>query len=161
MDYHKKLREIISSSFFVDDDEIDDERSFSEQGILTSRNVLELIVQIEKVFQIEINIEETSMSNFSSVSAICQYLEQMDAVKTVIKNHICQELLFDEDQIKDDDSLFLTNRIDANYLMELILFIEKKYGMVFLDRELDLKQFDSINKIAENIMSKVARKNIV
>lgn len=68
------IKNFLLEKFFVNKDDINDDTSFIEQGILTSMNVLELILFVESFFKTEIDILDVSIENFFSIGSICDYV---------------------------------------------------------------------------------------
>lgn len=73
-----------------------------------------------------------------------------------IRNFIYENFILDErDQVKDEDSLLEKGVIDSTGVLELVAFIEEKYGITVEDEELIPENLDSIRNIAEFIRKKV------
>lgn len=51
------------------------------------------------------------------------------------------------DQVNDEDSLLENGIIDSIVIMELVLFLEKKYGMQISEDDLMPENFDSLRAI--------------
>ena len=54
----------------------------------------------------------------------------------------------------DDDSLFLSGRLDSFSMMNLVLFLEKAFALTFSDLEFDVEKVDSLNAIAALVHAK-------
>ena len=77
------------------------------------------------------------------------------AIREAIRNFIFENFILDaEDQLKDDDSLLEKGVIDSTGVLELVAFIEEKYGFTVEDEELVPENLDSIRNIAEFILRK-------
>ena len=57
-------------------DELDDEVSFLEAGIIDSTGVMELILFLEEEFGVHVEDAEMVPDNLDSVNRLCQYLER-------------------------------------------------------------------------------------
>jgi len=57
----------------------------------------------------------------------------------------------------DSDSLFLSGRLQSLDALELIIFLEEKFGFDFADRPFDQDQIDSVDQVvallAEGVQS--------
>jgi acyl carrier protein len=78
VDFSAPVRQFISENFLFreDMDDIADEASFVQAGILDSTGVLELIAFLEERYGIEIADEEMLPSNFDSIRAVAAYLKR-------------------------------------------------------------------------------------
>jgi acyl carrier protein len=79
-------------------------------------------------------------------------------IKPQIRNYIAQNILFSDNGFKyDDDASFLEEGIvDSLGIMELVLFIEERFGLSVDDRDLTPDNFDSVNKMANYIQNRLA-----
>ncbi len=72
-----KIREFIIENFlFGNDDGLQDETSFLEEGIIDSTGVLELVNFLEEEFEITIEDEELVPENLDSINNVTTYLEK-------------------------------------------------------------------------------------
>lgn len=62
---------------------------------------------------------------------------------------------FRNQEITDDENIFEKNFINSLFAMQLVLFIEKEFGVEISNDDLDLEKFKSINSICELIESKI------
>jgi acyl carrier protein len=77
MDISKTLRKFLIDNFLFEEDEnITDETSFLENGILDSTGVLELIAFLEETYGIEVNDEEVIPENLDSIANVVQYIQK-------------------------------------------------------------------------------------
>ena len=73
----KKLREFIVENFlFGSDEELNDDTSFLEEGIIDSTGVLELVAFLEETFSISVEDEELLPENLDSINNVLAYLEK-------------------------------------------------------------------------------------
>ncbi len=56
-------------------DELDDEASFLETGVIDSTGVMELILFLEEEFDIKVEDTELLPDNLDSVNRVCRYLK--------------------------------------------------------------------------------------
>lgn len=75
-DIEKDVREFIAENFILDEDadEIDRDESLTQNGVLDSMGVLELIMFIEERFGVEVPDEDTLPENLDSVGRISDYV---------------------------------------------------------------------------------------
>ena len=68
-------RYILENFLFTDDDDaLDDEASFLEEGIVDSTGILELVMFVEETFGIAVKDEELLPENFDSVVQLADYV---------------------------------------------------------------------------------------
>ncbi len=77
-DYVKKIREFIFENFLFDasDEDLDNDASFLEQGIIDSTGVLELVEWLEETFEFKIDDEELIPENLDSVNLIAAFIDR-------------------------------------------------------------------------------------
>ena len=76
-DMRAKVRGYIIENFlFGQANDLQDNTSFLEKGILDSTGVLELVAFLEETFSIKIDAEETLPDNLDSIDLICAFLER-------------------------------------------------------------------------------------
>jgi len=77
----------------------------------------------------------------------------------IVRTHIAQNILFsNKGYPHPDDASFLEEGIiDSMNVMELILFVEEKFGLEVADEEIVPDNFDSVSKIAAYIRRKTKR----
>ncbi|MDA8326881.1 MAG: acyl carrier protein [Nitrospiraceae bacterium] len=78
-------------------------------------------------------------------------------IRTDIRDFLIENFLYGQDggRLKEDVSLLETGLIDSTGILELVSFIEDKYGVTVNDNELVPDNFDSINKLAHFILKKI------
>lgn len=77
MNYLNEVREFVVENFlFGEDDQLKDDTSFLESGIVDSTGVLELVSFLEGTYDISIDDEELIPENFDSLKNIAQFLKQ-------------------------------------------------------------------------------------
>ena len=65
---------IIENFLFEEDDNLKDDSSFLEDGIIDSTGVLEMVTFLEETYEIHIEDEEMIPENLDSLEAIGQYI---------------------------------------------------------------------------------------
>ena len=80
----------------------------------------------------------------------------MPDLEREVRNFIVDNFLFGEDngKLTGDDSLMEQGLIDSTGALELVTFLEGKYGIKIEDYELDPENLDSINKLVRFITRK-------
>jgi len=76
MDISAQIRQYIVDNFLVPDEDVTDEDSFLEQGIVDSTGVLELVMFVEETFGFAVPDEDIVPENFDSVSKLTAYVKQ-------------------------------------------------------------------------------------
>jgi len=75
--------------------------------------------------------------------------------REIIRKFIHENFILDEgDHLKDGDSLLEKGVIDSTGVLELVAFIEEKYGITVEDEELIPENLDSIRNITDFIWRK-------
>ncbi len=74
----EQIREFIVENFLMgeDSDDLKDDSSFLEEGIIDSTGVLELVEFLEDTFEIKVDDEELIPENLDSINNLCTYLEK-------------------------------------------------------------------------------------
>jgi acyl carrier protein len=81
-----------------------------------------------------------------------QTTEHAIAVRDFIESTV---LFGDSNAISDDDSLTETGVLDSTGILEVISFLEHRYSITFDDSDLVASNFDSINRIASFVATKI------
>jgi acyl carrier protein len=81
----------------------------------------------------------------------------MQTIEQEIRQFIIDNFLFGELEAKlfNDDSLLDRGIIDSTGVLELVTFLEDKYGMKIQDDELVPKNLDSVNGLVQFVNRKV------
>lgn len=58
-------------------------------------------------------------------------------------------------EVQDDDDIFAMGFVNSLFAMQLVLFIEKEFGMSVEDEDLNIDNFRTINTITELIKGKL------
>jgi acyl carrier protein len=75
----------------------------------------------------------------------------------IVRTHIAQNILFSKTYPHLDEASFLEEGIiDSMNVMELILFVEEKFGVEVIDDEIVPDNFDSVARIARFVRQKSA-----
>ncbi len=74
----EQIREFIVDNFLMgeDSEDLKDDSSFLEEGIIDSTGVLELVEFLEDSFEIKVDDEELIPENLDSINNLCTYLEK-------------------------------------------------------------------------------------
>jgi len=81
----------------------------------------------------------------------------MDETETTLRTYIARNILFSEaDYPYPDDASFLeTGVVDSLGVMELVMFVEERFGIDVQDRDVVPANFDSISRLAAFIRSRM------
>jgi acyl carrier protein len=79
-------------------------------------------------------------------------LEVFDTLRAYLHEALRQH--GDTQELANDDSLFLSGRLDSFAMMNLILFLETAFALTFSDLEFDVEKVDSLNAIAALVNAK-------
>ncbi|MEZ5287554.1 MAG: acyl carrier protein [Vicinamibacterales bacterium] len=74
-----------------------------------------------------------------------------DSITSEIKGFIVSNFLFgqDGDSVAEDQSFLESGIIDSTGLLELVSFVEQRYGITISDRELVPENLDSLRNISQ------------
>ena len=73
----ERIRSFIIENFLFGNDEgLNDDSSFLDEGIIDSTGILELVSFIEEKFSITVNDEDLVPENLDSISNVVAYLER-------------------------------------------------------------------------------------
>ena len=77
MEIIKTIRKFLIENFLFEEDEnVTNDTSFLENGILDSTGVLELIAFLEETYGIEVEDEEVIPENLDSIANVAQYIQK-------------------------------------------------------------------------------------
>ncbi len=74
-------------------------------------------------------------------------------IKTQVREYVAKNLLFSDNgfEYDDDDSFLQEGIVDSVGVLELVLFVEEKFGVAVDDQDITPDNFDSVNKLAHYI----------
>jgi acyl carrier protein len=80
----------------------------------------------------------------------------LTSVASDIRNFVVDRFMFGQggDQLSDDDSFLQRGVIDSMSVLELIAFIEERWGLKVQDQDLVPDNLDSVNRVASFILRK-------
>jgi len=78
MSVQNEIRQFIIDNFLMgqDSDDLKDDSSFLEEGVIDSTGVLELVGFLEENYNIKVEDEELIPENLDSIKNICAYIER-------------------------------------------------------------------------------------
>ncbi|CAH8769874.1 acyl carrier protein [Paenibacillus dendritiformis] len=76
----------------------------------------------------------------------------MEAAKVKIKQFLSK--FFRKHELQDDDDIFSLGFVNSLFAMQLVMFLEKEFHIRVDNKDLDINNFRSINKIVELIERK-------
>jgi acyl carrier protein len=78
-------------------------------------------------------------------------------IEAQVRKYVAQNLLFSDNgfEYDDDDSFLQEGIVDSVGVLELVLFVEETFDVNVDDQEITPDNFDSVNKLARYIRSKV------
>jgi acyl carrier protein len=82
----------------------------------------------------------------------------MQEIDSLIREYIATNLLFSSNgyPYSDDASFLEEGIVDSMGIMELVAFVDEKFGITVEDEELVPDNFDSINRIASYVRLKIS-----
>jgi acyl carrier protein len=80
----------------------------------------------------------------------------MTEVEKTIRRYIVQELMFQKDEtvLKEDDSLLERRIIDSAGMMELVMYLEKEYGITVGRTDIIPENFETIQAIGNLVKAR-------
>ncbi len=80
-------------------------------------------------------------------------------VKQIIREFIVENFLFGDDgQLKEDTSFLESGMIDSTGILELVSFLEERFGIKIEDEELVPEHLDSLFNVANYVKKKLGKK---
>ena len=81
----------------------------------------------------------------------------MDQIATEVRSFIVSNFLFGQDTgaLSPEQSFLETGIVDSTGMLELVAFVEERYGISIGDRELVPENLDSLTNISQFISRKV------
>jgi acyl carrier protein len=79
----------------------------------------------------------------------------LTVIKDKVREYIYQKVYTEKDKIKDETLVFQEGFIDSMGFMDLIVFLEKEFGIATGDADLLEENFESINAISDFVMRKL------
>ena len=77
MELTSTIRQFIIENFlFEEDDNLKEDTSFLENGIIDSTGVLELVMYIEETYAISVDDEDIVPENLDSISNVTEYIQR-------------------------------------------------------------------------------------
>jgi len=80
----------------------------------------------------------------------------MSTIEEQIRNHLAENILFSNKgyPYPDEASFLEEGIVDSLNVMDLVFFLEEKFGLSVSDREIVPDNFDSVSKLAAFVRSK-------
>ena len=79
----------------------------------------------------------------------------LTGIKDKAREYIYQKVYTEKDKVKDDTLVFQEGFIDSMGFMDLIVFLEKEFGIATGDADLLEENFESINAISDFVRGKL------
>lgn len=78
-------------------------------------------------------------------------------VKTELRKFVVENFMFGQENqdFSDEASMLENGLIDSTGVLELVAFVEEKYGISVADEELVPTNFDSVDNLAEYVRKKM------
>lgn len=79
-------------------------------------------------------------------------MEPKDLIREFVRRNLA---VFDDDvSFGDSDDFFSLGLVDSFFAIQLIAFVEETFGFTVADRDLDIANFNSVNRIAAFVSSR-------
>ncbi len=80
------------------------------------------------------------------------------AASQIVRQYLCENFLFGASarRLRDDASLMETGVLDSTGVMELVVFLERQFGIKVADADLLPENLDSIDRICRYLARKGA-----
>ena len=81
MEFAEAMRQFIIENFLFEEDEnLKEDTSFLENGIIDSTGILELVAFLEETYEITVEDEELIPENLDSIANVVNYLKQKQVI---------------------------------------------------------------------------------
>jgi acyl carrier protein len=77
----------------------------------------------------------------------------MDEIKGKVKAFLTR--FFRKHELEDDEDIFALGFVNSLFAMQMVMFLEKEFGIRIENEDLDLENFKSINTILKLIERKM------
>jgi acyl carrier protein len=77
----------------------------------------------------------------------------MDEIKAKVRTFLGR--FFRKHELGDDEDIFALGFVNSLFAMQLVMFLEKEFGVRVDNKDMDLTNFKSINAIAELVTKKL------
>ena len=77
-----------------------------------------------------------------------------DEIIKTLSNYISENVIKRDQPLQADELIISSGLIDSFSLMDVVLFIEAKFGVRIEDDEINDETFDSLNQLAELIQKR-------
>jgi methoxymalonate biosynthesis acyl carrier protein len=77
-----------------------------------------------------------------------------EQIKETIVNFLGKHVPLDG--LGDDESIFQTKAVNSMFAMQLVLFVEKEFGIQVENEDLEISNFESINALTGLVARKTA-----
>jgi acyl carrier protein len=98
-------------------------------------------------------MEEKAEKVFTNTKSIDMQVASESIVKADIKEFL-QKRLGSEVHFTDEDDIFKLGLVNSLFALELVVFLENKFGIKVENGDLDLKNFSTLNNLEGFIQSK-------
>jgi len=71
----------------------------------------------------------------------------MTETHSIIRQFVCDNFIVSEDAFTDDDSMLDKQIIDSTGVLELVAFLEERFGIRISDEEMVPENLDSVSRI--------------
>lgn len=78
------------------------------------------------------------------------------SVEAQVRSHILEDFLFtnDETKLQNTDSFLEEGIVDSTGVLELVMFVEEKFGVQVDDEDIVPENFDSVEQLARYVRQK-------
>ena len=76
----------------------------------------------------------------------------VDQIRDFVKKHLT--VYEDEQALGDNDNIFAMGFVDSVFAIQLVCFVEETFDIKVIDTDLDIDNFNSVNRIVEFVNKK-------
>lgn len=78
------------------------------------------------------------------------------SIESQVRSHILGDFMFtdDESKLRDTDSFLEEGIVDSTGVLELVMFVEEKFGIEVDDEDIVPENFDSVEQLAHYVRQK-------
>ncbi len=78
----------------------------------------------------------------------------MADTRQIIRQFICDNFIVSDEDFTDDDSMLEKQIVDSTGVLELVAFLEERFGVRVADEEIVPENLDSVSRIGDFIVRK-------
>ena len=149
-------------------EDLSNDTSFLEIGVLDSTGIIELVAFLEDKFDINFFDNEIIPENLDTINLMADFVMKKCDEKRMLMNYRIEDIVLiirkyifnnfqhgaSEKDIGNDTSFLEIGVLDSTGIIELVSFLEEEFEIEFHDDEIIPENLDTINLMADFVIRK-------